>query len=76
MVRDVDALLQGLAAATAGLPATLPPTAEPTKEFVERQHAKLAAYKTLAPHAAHAAPGASGADHLRERADDLLRNSP
>ena len=76
VVRDVDAILQGLSAATAGLPATLPPTSEPTKEFVARQHAKLAPYKPHAPGASssfHDALSPGGADPLKERADDLLR---
>ena len=72
----VDAILQGLSAATAGLPATLPPTSEPTKEFVARQHTKLAPYKPHAPGASssfHDALSPGGADPLKERADDLLR---
>ena len=76
VVRDVDAILQGLSAATAGLPATLPPTSEPTKEFVARQHTKLAPYKPHAPGASssfHDALSPGGADPLKERADDLLR---
>ena len=64
------------AAASGGAMATLPPTSEPTKEFVARQHTKLAPYKPHAPGASssfHDALSPGGADPLKERADDLLR---